>query len=75
MPGQDLGEGAEAGKERPGERFSISALRGAEEDQLEKIVAGKGASAGIAEATSQPLAMAEIMGLPASLKPIALLRQ
>jgi hypothetical protein len=38
---QDLGEGAEAGL---GERFSIAALRRAEQDQLEKFAVGEGVS-------------------------------
>jgi hypothetical protein len=56
-----LGEGAEAGNERLGQRLGIAPRRGAEQDQLEQLVVGEGVWPRLAEALPEPLAMTEIM--------------
>ena len=48
---QGLGEGAEAGDQRLGERLGVAPRRGAEQDQLEQLVVGQGVGARLAEAS------------------------
>ena len=58
-----LGEGAEAGQDRFGERLRVPARHGAEENELKQLVVGQGVRAAVAKALPQPFAMAEIMRL------------
>jgi hypothetical protein len=57
----DLGERAELGDQRLGERLDVAARDGAEQHQLQQLVFGDGVGSAAEEAFPQPLAMAEIM--------------
>ena len=49
---QRLGESAEAGDQRFGERLGIAPRRRAEQDQFEQLIVGEGVRARLAEASS-----------------------
>jgi hypothetical protein len=56
-----LGEGAEPGEQRLGQRLEIAAGDRPEQDELEQLVVGERLRAGLEEARPQPLAMSEIV--------------
>ena len=57
----DLGERAEAGDERFGERLDVAPWHGAEKNELEQFILAQGIGAALAEPVAQPLPVAEIM--------------
>ncbi len=60
---QHLGEGAEAGKQRLGDRLGVAARQRLEEDQLDQLVVGQRRAAAFVEALLQPFTVTEIVGL------------
>ena len=61
--GNSLGETAETGNQRLGERFHVAPRNGREQHQFHHLIVGQGLGAAYKEALAQSLAMADIMRL------------
>ena len=65
--GEHLGEGAEAPDQLLGDRLHVAARDRAEQHELQQLVIRQGVAAHLREARPQPVAVAVVMGIVASM--------